>query len=476
MRSNRLSRYFALAATTVAASTASAQTPAPDTAPPADPTQPTAAPPAPPPAPAPVDTSMPPAAPTPPVVQPTPGHPVLEFAGYFRAGVGLNVKGGGQLCFGLAGADTKWRLGNECDYVIEPQFTARLVTLQDGSKWGFVFMPGLYRTWQDLVGPSFSNIPTEFRQVYLFGENMPALANGRIWGGRRYYDRLHLDINDQFLEIEDGDGAGIEEMNLGFGKLSVAFLMNPNAESHPSTATGGASTPSANIQPFKVTARLTDIPTTPKGNLQLWTAFYGNATSDDESGNGATTNPSDSKFRFAAYHTLNEVIGTSNLIGAKVEYGKNHQLYRGVVQEQVLLNQGHANVDFIAEYRYVKDRLNDATPYASQQWFSIGARGDTQLKGPFRFIVEAGLDRVTPESGDSPMLVKTTACLALNAGDRHDARPEFRLFYTHGFWNDAAKTSPLGVFALGQDGKLVQQVYGNASNGGSVGIQAEAWW
>jgi len=404
----------------------------------------------------------------------------MEFAGYFRAGIGLNVRGGNQLCFGLAGADTKWRLGNECDYVIEPQFTARLVTMADKSKWGFVFMPGLYRTWQDLNAskPFFSNIPIEARQVYLFGENLPALLNGRVWGGRRYYDRLHLDINDQFLEIEDGDGAGIEDMNLGVGKLSVAFLMNPNGESHTATTPGAAATavPSANIVPFKITARLTDIATAPKGALQIWTGFYGSSTSDDESGTGAVVAAPDSKFRLGVYHTLGEVLGGTNFLGTKVEYGKNHLLWRGVLQEQMLFNQNHTSLDVIAEYRYAKDRQNGDTPYASQQWFSLGARGDTQIKGPFRFVVEAGLDRVTPEDGDSPLLVKTTACLALNAGDRSDARPEFRLFYTHGFWNDAAKTSTLGVYNLGQDGTSVKQVYGNANNGGSFGIQAESWW
>src|SRR5690242_1115224 len=55
-----------------------------------------------------------------------PKGPALESAGYARAGVGLAVKGGKQVCFVLNGADTKWRLGNECDYVIEPQFTGRL--------------------------------------------------------------------------------------------------------------------------------------------------------------------------------------------------------------------------------------------------------------------------------------------------------------------------------------------------------------
>jgi maltoporin len=81
-----------------------------------------------------------------------------------------------------------------------------------------------------------------------------------------------------------------------------------------------------------------------------------------------------------------------------------------------------------------------------------------------------------PETGDAPQLIKTTACLAVSAGDASGSRPTFRLFYTHGFWNDAAKTSLLGVYTIGQSGKRLQQIYGDANNGGSVGLQAEAWW
>jgi maltoporin len=406
----------------------------------------------------------------------------LEFNGYARAGVGLNARGGSPVCFGLAGADTKWRLGNECDYVIEPQFTGRIVTGEDKSSWGVVVMPGLYRTWQDITGGQtgglFSNIPTEFRQIYFFGENVPQLLNGRIWGGRRYYDRLHLDINDQFLEIEDGDGAGIEEMHVGPGKLSLAFLMNPNSEANqvPNPAVTGGTLGTANIARFRLNARFTDIPTVPEGALQIWTAYDAASTSADQRDPGVVINKPDGFFRFALYHTLAKVLGGTNLIGLKTEQGSNHQLYRATVQEEMFFNGGHTEFDVIAEFRSQRNRPNSNTDYATDNWFSLGARGDTQIQGPFRFLVEAGIDHVAPDTGPSPDLFKATACLAVNAGPDSGSRPTFRLFYTHAFWNDAAKISPAGVFAAGQSGTRLAQVYGNASNGGTFGLQAEAWW
>ena len=406
----------------------------------------------------------------------------LEFAGYARAGVGLAIKGGKQVCFVLNGADTKWRLGNECDYVIEPQFTGRLVQRDDGSNWGVVVMPGLYRTWEDPNGADktwFNDVPTVFRQIYFFGENIPQLLHGRIWGGRRYYDRLHLDINDQFLEIHDSDGAGIEDMQVGSGKFSVAFLMNPNSEADqvPSPTMGAPAVSTANLAPFKINLRYTGIKTAPEGELQIWAGVQAAVTSGDKAASDAGVNVAspDSVYRLGVYHTLGKVLGGSNLVGAKFEYSKDHFLWRAVVQQQMQFNNGHTGLDVIGEFRSTRDRPPGGD-FATNNWLSLGGRVDTQLSGPFRFLLEAGIDRVFAASGGDPQLIKITPCLAVSAGDGSGSRPTFRLFYTQGFWNDAAMTSPLGVYVGGTSGRRLSQIYGDANNGGSLGLQAEAWW
>jgi maltoporin len=404
-----------------------------------------------------------------------PKGPALEFAGYARAGVGLNIKGGKEVCFVLNGADAKWRLGNECDYVIEPQFTGRLVQRDDGSNWGVVVMPGLYRTW-DGVGPAFNDVPSVFRQIYFFGENIPELMHGRVWGGRRYYDRLHLDINDQFLEIHDSDGAGIEDMHVGAGKLSVAFLMNPNLEAATAPNPAGTAIATGNLAPWKLNVRYTGIKTAPEGELQIWAGVHGSTTSEDQLDPGVTVTAPDTLYRLGVYHTLNKVLNGNNLVGAKIEYTKNHFLWRAVVQQQMQFNNGHTAFDVIGEFRSSRDRPNEAADFATNSWLSLGARADTQISGPFRFLFEAGIDRAFAAAGGDTQLIKVTPCLAINAGDSNGSRPTVRLFYTHGFWNDAAKTSPLGVMVGGTSGTRLAQVYGNANNGGSVGLQAEAWW
>jgi maltoporin len=231
--------------------------------------------------------------------------------------------------------------------------------------------------------------------------------------------------------------------------------MNPNSEATT------ASVPTANLAPFEISARYTGIPTVPDGELQLWTAFIGSSTSEDKADPGVTITKPDNAFRIGVYHLLGKVLGGQNLVGAKLEYSDNHLLWRVAVQQQMAFNNGHTGVDVLGEFRSAKD--NDVT----NNWLSLGARADTEISGPFRFLFETGIDRVFPEVGDDLQLIKATACVAISA-----AGPSIRLFYTHAFWNDAAQAA----IAAGRAGQRLAQVYGDASNGGSFGIQAEMWW
>ena len=66
----------------------------------------------------------------------------FTFSGYMRASTGVSAVGGSQVCFGLPGADTKWRLGNECDYDVEPTFDFKVAEFE-GSPWHVVAMAGM---------------------------------------------------------------------------------------------------------------------------------------------------------------------------------------------------------------------------------------------------------------------------------------------------------------------------------------------
>lgn len=392
--------------------------------------------------------------------------PPVEFSGYFRAGVGVNTRGGNQVCFGLAGADTKYRLGNECDYVIEPTFDAKLAEYE-GSDWHVRVMPSVYKAWdarpasQDPVtgdvtfGYGPDQLTTRFGQIYAYGDKISQLGNGKVWAGRRFYNRLQLGINDQFLEINDGNGAGIEDMELGFGKLSVAFMMDPNND--------------ANNNRMALPIRLTGIKDLPNGELSIYVTPSQQLKSDDQTTTPATTPADEPKgLAVGVYQKLSGVIlGGDSLFGVRAD--KLGELKNTRVVYQQTTSFGATAVDFITEYRVRKNK--DATTGLDNgnKWFSIGARADTHLSGPFRFLAELGHDMVKPDGGgDKQNLSKLTLAVAASAGKEAGSRPTVRLFVTHAVWNDAARA------ALASTG--AQRVFGDKKAGTSIGVQAESWW
>jgi maltoporin len=390
--------------------------------------------------------------------------PPVEFSGYMRAGVGINLAGGNQVCFGLAGADTKYRLGNECDYVVEPTFDAKLAEYE-GSDWHVRVMPSVYKAWDSGQGGTLGNGPdtltTRFGQIYAYGSNISQLANGRVWAGRRFYNRLQTGINDQFLENNDGNGAGIEEMDLGIGKLSIAFMMDPNYGTGVTAATPGVA--AVNNNRFALPIRLTNIKDMPNGELAIYVTPSKQLKTESQSQTPPTDPTSqDSGLAVGVYQTLNGVIlGGNTLIGFKHDKQGETKNTRGVFQQSA--NFGATAVDFITEYRVAKNATN-----TGNKWFTIGARADTWIGGPFRFLVEAGHDMVKPEAGgDKLNMTKLTAAVAASAGKEAGSRPTVRLFLTHATWNEAARLSLSGN---------TREVFGDKKAGTSIGVQAEAWW
>ena len=63
----------------------------------------------------------------------TPQVQALEFSCYVRSGIGGADTGGTQQCFQLPGAQSKYRLGNECEQYIELDLRQDLFRLDDCS-------------------------------------------------------------------------------------------------------------------------------------------------------------------------------------------------------------------------------------------------------------------------------------------------------------------------------------------------------
>ena len=167
----------------------------------------------------------------------------LEFSGYMRAGIGANTAGGSQVCYGNGGVGHGvGRLGNECDTYAEIGIGAKLWEEEDRSfsvmtmisygEYGEEFgTNGLTTPINDETMTNSGSDPSfGLAQFYGIGENvMGALPGADVWAGKRFYQRKDIHIMDLYYLNNSGYGAGIENIAVGSGFMSVAVLQDSQA-------------------------------------------------------------------------------------------------------------------------------------------------------------------------------------------------------------------------------------------------------
>jgi maltoporin len=162
----------------------------------------------------------------------------FTFSAYVRAGVQFNGNGGGgNFSFNLPDSDGgRPRLGNENDTYMEltwkqahmlgdspdvmdvsMQFTPAIVYQQ--SRATFTVEPG---TGVQETGNDFRFV---LREAFLEMKNVfKGAPEITFWGGERFYDRFNFDPNDYFWLDTSGYGAGVYNIDVGLGKLALAYF------------------------------------------------------------------------------------------------------------------------------------------------------------------------------------------------------------------------------------------------------------
>ncbi len=157
------------------------------------------------------------------------GAQALEFAGYLRSGVGTSTGSGKQQCFQLPGAQTKYRLGNECEQYAELELRQDLLTFDDGSVLSVDAMASLYNKYdRALKFQGENNGSARMPQMYAQWSNLPSLNGGSLWAGRRYYKRNDIHISDFYYWNQSATGGGIEDVLIGGLKYSYALSRKDN--------------------------------------------------------------------------------------------------------------------------------------------------------------------------------------------------------------------------------------------------------
>ncbi|MDD2388608.1 MAG: carbohydrate porin [Desulfobacterales bacterium] len=393
----------------------------------------------------------------------------VEFHGYGRAGAGVNSEGGDQEVFMAPGAGAKYRLGNEVDTWLEMDL-AKNWTNPDSD--GAFFKSYFKITYQDETHANTGYDDTDHVKVseaYVeTGNVLKAFPEVKFWAGKRWYRRDWIHINDFFFLNSTGNGGGVEDIDLGFGKLAVAFMQGTDG-GYQIEEVGRVSKNMFDIR-FDFSA--------PVGDCTIWVA-----PSWVEGGNYLDTNnvaqeyPDADGYAVGMVYSLNEILGGSNKFSIQYGEGTGSDFTPNVQSPTPTLDNSSQFLitdqftiqpceKFSMQTALVYRIMDDGTDQDSQtDWFSFGLRPTWHFSKYLSACVEAGMDYVDSESnGYNGMLYKVTPCLQISAGDFFFARPSVRLFATYADWADDFK------------GLVGGDAFINETDGYTCGVQMEVWW
>ena len=161
----------------------------------------------------------------------------FSFTAYIRAGVQFNGSGGGGN-FNFEAPDNdggRSRLGNENDTYFELTWKQAhmLGDSPDVMDVSMVFTPAIRYvqnrgTFITGIGGGRENgddFQFIMREAYLEMANVfKGAPEITFWGGQRFYDRFNFDPQDYFYLDMSGYGAGVKNIDVGIGKLWLAYL------------------------------------------------------------------------------------------------------------------------------------------------------------------------------------------------------------------------------------------------------------
>ncbi|QUM79837.1 maltoporin LamB [Moritella sp. 5] len=151
----------------------------------------------------------------------------VDFNGYMRAGTGISGNNGENISFEK---NKIGRLGNENDLYAEFGFRQELpeITGMEEQTWivDAMIAQGNFGNngWED---GDFNVAQFNVQATGLIASDKEAT----MWAGKRYYQRKDIHITDfYYLNTSAGAGGGIENLTVGPGKLSAAWMLDEGSQ------------------------------------------------------------------------------------------------------------------------------------------------------------------------------------------------------------------------------------------------------
>jgi maltoporin len=395
----------------------------------------------------------------------------FEFHGYLRSGYGLNSEGGQQVAFQAPGAGAKFRLGNEAETYGEFIFVNNwLNPNHDTDKAWFhtevmieanTTDSASYANFNNGVGNDQFRLREAFvRAGHLF-ESQP---DAKFWAGERYYRRQHIEIDDFYPLDLSGYGGGVEDLNLGFGKMAVAFLSG----ARPDIVTQNGVYAKANLD-----VRLYDL----KGPAGLWAGWFDFANAKGGTTADGVVIPTSTGYALGLRHEALEWHGGYHTFGVLYGTGPASNFSTSIDNPTFFVNSSarllvveHLLVQpsdkFAIMPIFVFQRTRDGIPqHGWDNWVSFGARPEIFFTQYLSLAFESGFDYTRSSTGlYEGWLRKFTIAPQIGAGRKFFSRPVLRTFVTYASWSEGLRGFVGGI------------PYKNRTDGLTYGVQAEIWW
>jgi maltoporin len=421
----------------------------------------------------------------------------IDFGGYFRAGYGRDDQGGPQPAFQAPGAFAKYRLGNEAENYGElvlgknwyaPElFDLDAKVRPDGTPTGPIARTQVRVAFYDPFPSSGSSstfetsLPEAWAEIGNVVASQPSL---KFWGGNRFYRRQDICIDDFFFYNMSGAGGGVEDLELPFGKVALAWIGNGAQSGIYSSDIAALPAPDnqAGFSKQSIDLSLYDVPVPwGKAEFALVGAFE-NGGLDDLNQQA----PNSQGVAVTVLHTHEHFLSEDGVNKFSLQFGTAAaKTFTSGYETTTFTNRTFIVPDDPGSWRFRATESFVAQPWpklsispalvyqytdyhnaqGTLQWFSAGVRPIYHFNNYFGLAFEAGADHVEDTGIDpSGTLYKFTLSPQVSLGNKFFSRPVIRAFLTYATWTDSFK------------GQVGGNDYANDTDGWTWGIQMESWW
>ncbi|HFZ8994610.1 TPA: maltoporin [Citrobacter freundii] len=416
----------------------------------------------------------------------------VDFHGYARSGIGWTGSGGEQQCFQATGAQSKYRLGNECETYAELKLGQEV--WKEGDKSFYFDTNVAYSVAQQ---NDWEGTEPAFREANVQGKNLiDWLPGSTIWAGKRFYQRHDVHMIDFYYWDISGPGAGIENVDLGFGKLSLAATRSQEAGGSYTFSSDDIYDLSKDTANDVFDVRLAGLETNPDGVLELGVDYgRANTTDDYQLADGASKDG----WLFTAEHTQSMLKGYNKFV---LQYGTDAMTTqgKGIPQGSYsdasdrnvnndgnlwrVLDHGAISLGDKWDLMYVGMYQNvDLDSNLGTEWYTVGVRPMYKWTPIMSTLLEVGYDNVkSQQTGDRNSQYKITLAQQWQAGDSIWSRPAIRVFATYAKWDENwgyAKNSSGGTTRYAISDSTGNGQFSNSRGDDdefSFGAQMEIWW